>query len=177
VLQKKTATIEEVSDEILQNLIENHEYVVVYFTGNCEDGDKCDVILDELESIDDELDEAGIIFVTTEDLGKFLIRIDFFVTITFILFNFPALAKKYNVKNLPQLVFFRNKEPLFFKGDMGDEDEVLSWLTDEETLEIPGKIEEVNLKMLDKILAENEHIVVFFCKYLNFFFIKNNLAT
>lgn len=53
-------------------------------------------------------------------------------------------------------------------GDIEDEDEVLSWLTDEDTLEIPGKIEEVNSRMLDKILEENDHVVVFFCKYESF---------
>lgn len=77
---------------------------------------------------------------------------------------FSVTAKKYNIKNLPSLVFFRNKDPLIYSGDLNDEDEVLAWLTDEETLEIPGKIEEVNIKMLEKILSENEHIVVFFCK-------------
>lgn len=51
-------------------------------------------------------------------------------------------------------------------GDIEDEDEVLAWLTDEDTLEIPGKIEEVNSKMLEKILEENDHVVVFFCKYI-----------
>lgn len=30
--QKNTATIEEVTDEILQDLIDEHEYVVVYFS-------------------------------------------------------------------------------------------------------------------------------------------------
>lgn len=50
-------------------------------------------------------------------------------------------------------------------GDLEDEDEVLSWLNEDSTLEIPGKIEEVNTKMLDKILNETEHAVVFFCKY------------
>ena len=30
--QKNTATIEEVTDEILRTLIEEHEYVVVYFS-------------------------------------------------------------------------------------------------------------------------------------------------
>lgn len=144
ILQKETATIEEVTDEILKELIDDHEYVVAYFTGPCEEGEKCDSILDDLENIDDELDEAGIIFVTTED---------------------TSMAKKLNVKNFPQLVFFRNRDPLFYKGDLDDEDEVLSWLTDENSLEIPGKIEEVNSKMLEKILAENEHIVVFFCKF------------
>uniref|UniRef100_A0A1A9WP28 Thioredoxin domain-containing protein n=1 Tax=Glossina brevipalpis TaxID=37001 RepID=A0A1A9WP28_9MUSC len=143
ILQKKTATIEEVTDEILTNLINDHEYVVCFFTGACEPGEKCDRTLIALETIDDELDETGIIFVTTED---------------------TAVAKKYNIKIYPQLVFFRNRDPLIFTGDLEDEDEVLAWITDEETLEIPGRIEEVNAKMLDKILAENEHVVVFFCK-------------
>ncbi|CAG9794976.1 unnamed protein product [Diatraea saccharalis] len=141
--QKNSATIEEVTDEILSDLIEEHEYVVVYFSGNCEEGEECDNILDELENIDDELDETGIIFVTTEDVN---------------------LAKKYGIKTFPTLVFFRNKDPLIYKGDIEDEDEVLSWLTDEDTLEIPGKIEEVNSKMLEKILEENDHVVVFFYK-------------
>lgn len=139
--QKNSATIEEVTDEILSDLIDEHEYVVVYFSGKCEEGEECDNILDELENIDDELDETGIIFVTTEDI---------------------SLAKKYGIKSFPTLVFFRNKDPLIYKGDIEDEDEVLSWLTDEDTLEIPGKIEEVNSKMLEKILEENDHVVVFF---------------
>lgn len=146
ILQKKTATIEEVTDEILTNLINDHEYVVVFFTGPCEPGEKCDKTLNALESIDDELDETGIIFVTTED---------------------TTIAKKHNIKVYPQMVFFRNRDPLLFTGDLEDEDEVLSWITDEDTLEIPGKIEEVNIKMLDKILAENDHVVVFFCKFRN----------
>ncbi|KAI4457700.1 hypothetical protein MML48_7g00006442 [Holotrichia oblita] len=141
--QKNSATIEEVTDEILEDLIEEHEYVVVYFSGKCDEGEECDNILDELENIDDELDETGIIFVTTEDL------------------NF---GKKHGIKTYPKLVFFRNKEPLIYSGDINDEDEVLAWLTDEDTLEIPDRIEEVNTRMLDKILAENEHVVVFFYK-------------
>lgn len=141
--QKSSATIEEVTDEILQDLIEEHEYVVVYFSGKCEEGEECDDILEELENIDDELDETGIIFVTTEDL---------------------ALAKKHGIKGFPKLVFFRNKEPLLYSGDIEDEDEVLAWLTDEDTLEIPDRIEEVNEKMLDDVLMKNDHVVVFFCE-------------
>lgn len=57
-----------------------------------------------------------------------------------------------------------NLDTYLFVGDIEDEDEVLTWLTDEETLEIPGRIEEVNTKMLEKILSENENVVVFFCK-------------
>ncbi|XP_035717931.1 uncharacterized protein LOC118439840 isoform X1 [Vespa mandarinia] len=141
--QKNTATIEEVTDEILTDLINEHEYVVVYFSGSCDEGESCDNVLLELENIDDELDEAGIIFVTTEDM---------------------PLAKKYGIKNFPTLAFFRNKEPLIYPGDLDDEDEVLSWITDENTLEIPGKIEEVNTKLLENILDENDYVVVFFYK-------------
>ncbi|XP_014255609.1 uncharacterized protein LOC106670103 isoform X2 [Cimex lectularius] len=141
VEQKESATIEEVTDEILKELINEHEYVVVYFSGRCEEGESCDNILEELENIDDELDESGMVFVTTED---------------------TALAKKHGIKTFPSLFLFRNKEPIQYKGDIEDEDEVLSWLTDEDTLEIPGRIEEVNSKMLEKILNENEHVVVFF---------------
>lgn len=49
LLQKETATIEEVTDEILEDLIEEHEYVVAYFTGPCEEGERCDSILGGLE--------------------------------------------------------------------------------------------------------------------------------
>lgn len=116
--------------------------------GNCDEGDECDKVLEELENIDDELDETGIVFVTTED---------------------TSLAKKHGIKSFPTLAFFRNKEPLIFKGDLDDEDEVLSWITDENTLEIPGKIEEVNSRMLENILEENDYVVVFFCKSHYFF--------
>lgn len=78
------------------------------------------------------------------------------------------LAKKYGIRSFPTLAFFRNKEPLIYPGDLGDEDEVLSWITDENTLEIPGKIEEVNSKLLENILDENDYVVVFFCKYTLF---------
>lgn len=110
--------------------------------GSCDEGEECDNILDDLENIDDELDETGIIFVTTED---------------------TTTAKKYGIKRFPTLAFFRNKDPLIYTGDLDDEDEVLSWITDEDTLEIPGKIEEVNARMLENILDENDYVVVFFC--------------
>lgn len=44
--------------------------MAVYFSGTCDEGEKCDKILDDLENIDDELDEAGILFVTTEDTSN-----------------------------------------------------------------------------------------------------------
>lgn len=121
---------------------------IFYLGGRCEEGQECDSILDGFENIDDELDETGIVFVTTED---------------------ASIAREYGLKTFPSLVFFRNKEPLVYTGDLEDEDEVLTWLIDEDTLKVPGRIEEVNTKMLEKILNENKFVVVFFCKYFRRF--------
>jgi hypothetical protein len=38
----------------------------------------------------------------------------------------------------------------------------LNWILDEETLEIPGKIEKVNPVMLENILDEEPNVVVYF---------------
>ena len=40
--------------------------------------------------------------------------------------------------------------------------DLLSWLIDEDTLEIPGKIEEVNEIMLERFLKQEEHAIVLF---------------
>lgn len=67
----------------------------IFTGGRCEEGEKCDQILDGFENIDDELDESGIVFVTTED---------------------QSIAKEHGIKSFPALVFFRNKEPLHYSG-------------------------------------------------------------
>jgi hypothetical protein len=43
-----------------------------------------------------------------------------------------------------------------------DERALLNWLLDEESLEIPGKIEKVNPTMLDNIIAQEPNVVVYF---------------
>lgn len=85
-MQKQSDTIEEVTDEILLELIEDHEYVAVYFSGDCDEGDKCDTILEDLENIDDELDEAGILFVTTEDTCNWVVSSNHFLKLFEFLF-------------------------------------------------------------------------------------------
>lgn len=49
-------------------------------------------------------------------------------------------------------------------GDIMDEEKVLSWLTSQDVFEIKDEIEEVNRKMLDKLLDENDFVAVYFCK-------------
>ena len=47
----------------------SHEYVAVYFRGECENNKDvdCDEVLADLETIDEDLDEIGIMMTTTKD--------------------------------------------------------------------------------------------------------------
>ena len=49
--QKTTDTIEHVTEEILEFLIEDEEYLAVFFSGPCEEDDPCDDILEDLVNL------------------------------------------------------------------------------------------------------------------------------
>lgn len=51
-----------------------------------------------------------------------------------------------------------------------DEDSVLDFLTSLEAMDLPDRIEEVNARILDKIVQETDYVAVLFCKY---FFLLN----
>ncbi|XP_043221610.1 uncharacterized protein LOC122381465 isoform X19 [Amphibalanus amphitrite] len=146
VEQKESSTIEEVTDEILDDLVKDHGYVAVYYIGGpCKKGDQCSRLLDELENIDDETDEHGIIFVTTEDTG--------------------FAKSSAGIKKFPALVLYKNGHPLAYPGKIADEEAVLKWLTDDKTLELPDQIEEVNGRMLKKFIDDDsDDVVAFFYK-------------
>lgn len=46
-----------------------------------------------------------------------------------------------------------------------DESGVLEFLTSLEAMELPDQIEEVNAKILDKIVEEQQYVAVLFCEY------------
>lgn len=74
------------------------------------------------------------------------------------------------IQNLIIIFFFSNyrkQVPVLYDGDLHQHDKIITWLTSQDVFEIKNEIEEVNRKMLDKLLEENEFITVFFCKYLN----------
>lgn len=56
---------------------------------------------------------------------------------------------------------------MLYDGDLHHGDKILQWLTSQDVFEIKNEIEEVNRKMLDKLLEENEFIAVYFCKKFN----------
>ena len=82
----------------------------------------CKRVLAGLETIDDELDEIGILTVTTED---------------------TEVALDNGVRDLPAIGLFRNGQVVVYEGDETNERLILNWLTDEETLKIIGIIDEV----------------------------------
>jgi len=51
----------------------------------------------------------------------------------------------------------------FRLGALDDEKAVLAWFTDQGNLELADQIEEVNEKMLKKIVGTSAHVVAFFC--------------
>ena len=101
--------------------------------------------MEALEEIDDEADIYGIDFVKNND---------------------EHTAKTLGgVYSTPALVYFRKKIPLVYDGgDLMDGDKVLSWLTSQDVFAIGDEIEDVNRKMLEKLLEENDFVAVYFCK-------------
>ncbi|QQP55796.1 Putative LOC100161052 [Caligus rogercresseyi] len=138
VHQRNIASIEFVTDEMLNELIEEEDYVAVLFMGTCADDvegeEECRSILQHMENIDHILDENGIAFVATNDTVK---------------------AKEHWISRFPALALYRNGDYLKYNlGELTEEQKVVQWLTSDKTLSIPGKIEEVNEIMLNKIELE-----------------------
>ena len=116
---------------------------MVFLSGLCADDDQeeCDLVREELEKIDHILDDHGIVFVATHEL---------------------EVAKENQIKRFPALGLFKNEEFVKFDGDLTQEIGVLRWLTSEETLNIPDRIEEVNEIMLSKRIKSEDSMFVFF---------------
>ena len=81
--------------------------------------------------------------------------------------NDAHAARQYNIYNTPALVYFRRMSPVVYDGDLMDGEMILSWLTSQDVFETKDEIEEVNRKLLEKLLDENEFVAVYFCKTIN----------
>ena len=84
--------------------------------------------------------------------------------IDFVKISSAQAAHKYEITNIPSLVYYRKQSPVVYDGDLMQSDRVLAWLTCQDVFEIKNEIEEVNRKMLDKLLDENDFLAVFFCE-------------
>lgn len=68
---------------------------------------------------------------------------------------------------------FQKWEVLFllWTGDLQNEESVLEWLIDDDNRELADEIEEVNSRMLERLLDESLFLAVFFCNSFNLKFI------
>ena len=68
-------------------------------------------------------------------------------------------------RNWKLIKTYREKEPIIYEGDLMDEEGVLDFLTSLEAMDLPDRIEEVNSKILSKIIDDTDYVAVLFCKY------------
>jgi len=89
--------------------------------------------------------------------------------VEFVKINDKRIAKTYNILEFPALTFFKkgNAEPVFFTGDMENTEAVLEFMTSQQSMDNPDRIEEVNEKILKKLVAENNFVAVLFCESWN----------
>lgn len=99
-------------------------------------------VLKELENIDDECDSNNIPFVKISNLDE---------------------AKEYGLDNLPALVYFENRIPSVYEGDLSQEEQVLAWLVEQKNSDT---IEELTDELLDNIIKTNEYVVVYFSQFV-----------
>jgi len=136
--QMKEDTVENINRDLLSKMIEDFEFLAVFFY---DDNEECVKVLRHLELIDDEASAYGVRMVKIND---------------------PLMSKKYGHRNPPGLGFFRKGNYIKFDGDLFDDEEMLDWLTDPNTMEISDQIEKVNKKMFEKLISRNEFLTVFF---------------
>jgi len=131
--------IEDVTASQLEVLVENQDYVAVFFyTGNKASSE----VLDGLEKVDDYCQRLDIVLVKINDL---------------------ELVTEYNLGEVPALVYYRHTIPILYEGVLEAEDDILEWLIqnrssgDEEDV-----IEDVEFKGLEAMVAAVENIAVLF---------------
>jgi thioredoxin-like negative regulator of GroEL len=79
--------------------------------------------------------------------------IDEMSTLNLVKTNDKDVATEYGINVIPALIFFDSGMPNVYRGNLLDSDKVLEWLAH---LAKEDNIEEVNVKMLEKLIEEND---------------------
>ncbi len=146
--QRTSDTVEVVTEEILAYLSQSEEYLAVFFSGPCDErartDQECRRVLADLEKIDDELDSYGVTLVTTGEV--------------------KYAGAHLGVRTFPSLGVFRNGRFLAYNGSLRDGRDMLTWMLDRDTLELKGHVEKVGNTMLGRLVRDEPHVVVLFCR-------------
>jgi thiol-disulfide isomerase/thioredoxin len=133
--------IEAVNHRMLEKLVESSHFLAVFFYDEDECEEECDNILLALEEIDDEADAYGIDMVKVVD---------------------GDTAAAFGIMQTPSMVYFRRGTAIIYEGDLMDSIAILGWLTSNEVFELKDEIEQVNRKMLERLLDENDFVATYF---------------
>jgi len=123
----------------LDKILDNTNFTAVFwYARNCK---RSENVLIDLELIDDDAKKNNIEFVKIND---------------------KRYGKTFGIKKFPALTFFRGRDAMIFDGDLKDEEAVLDFLTDEDNMAIPDKIEDVDADMLISIVETDPFVTVIF---------------
>ena len=129
-------SVEVVTDAMLERLIQDRDHVVVFFYDKKQK--ESTKVLEILETVDEELEKTPSIHMVKTDEKD--------------------AADEYGIKAIPSLVLFEDGVPNLYKGDLRDSYEILDWII---FLSREANIEEVNTKMLEKMISAGDRVVVF----------------
>ena len=123
----------------LSKILDTTNFTAVFwYARNCK---RSENVLIDLELIDDDAKKNNIEFVKIND---------------------KRYGKSFGIKKFPALTFFRGWEVMIYEGDLKDEEAVLDFLTDEDNMAIPDKIEEVDAEQLIGIVETDPFVTVIF---------------
>ena len=121
---------------LLMLFIEEKLAVLFYHEQN----ENTEEILANLEEIDDDLDEKGVLFVKVSE---------------------ASAAVEYGIEERPTLVVFEKGIPNLYEGqDFRDAQQILRWIMGEITGD--DTVETVTDSMLDMMIAKHRHVAAFF---------------
>ena len=121
----------------LFSLYSEEKLAVLFYAEQDEDTEE---ILKNLEEIDDDLDEKGVLFVKVSEVKA---------------------AVEYGIEERPTLVVFEKGIPNLYEGDdFKDADNILHWITGE--MSGDHTVEAVTDSMLDMMIAKHRHVAAFF---------------
>jgi len=132
-------SIEDVTRGRLDKVLDANNFTAVFwYARNCK---RSENVLIDLELIDDDAKKNNIEFVKIND---------------------KRYGKSFGIKKFPALSFFRGRDIMIYDGDLKDEEAVLDFLTDEDNMAIPDKIEDVDADLLISIVESDPFVTVIF---------------
>ena len=78
--------------------------------------------------------------------------------------NDKRFGKSFGVKKFPALSFFRDRQIFIYDGDLKDEEAVLEFITDEDNMAMPDKIEDVDADQLISIVETDPFVTGLTCR-------------